>query len=472
MSQTEETFLTNAEDDERQEIVNNLVDLFQGQADTAILQKALDEHHPADIAFALDDLDEDERRDIFGMMDPERLAEVLEETGEDNIEEFVETVSPESLAAIVEEMSPDEAVDILDLIDDDKAEQVIKHLSPEHAEDVQELREYDPDTAGGIMTNEYIAATVDMTVDQVISLIRKASDEIETLSDIPVCSHDGRLKGIIAVEDLVSEEPDTPIAQVMEPATITIGPKADQELCARYMHKYDLRILPVIDTRRELLGIITFDDIIDVMDEEANEDMYRLAGVGADRPLEENAFARAFKRLPWLAATLLGTGLLGPLLIQGCFEDTLKKMTALIFFMPVVMALGGNTGMQSSTITVRGLATGEVQFKDIFWMLRRELSVALVIAVTCCLVISLCSYLMFQFGMQVETPPINFMLTVSIAIFVGIVGSVLVGTTIPMVCHRLGVDPALAAGPFITTLTDISMQVLYLAIATLILING
>jgi magnesium transporter len=276
---------------------------------------------------------------------------------------------------------------------------------------------------------------------------------------------------VIAVEELISAPTETPANVIMDKAPIAISPLADQEECAQYMTKYDLSVLPVVDAKRRLIGIITVDDILEVMEAEASEDMYRLAGVGATDPLEEAAAARAWKRLPWLAVSIVGYAAL--CFIMARFEVALERIVALTFFVPAIMALGGNVGIQAATITVRGLAMGEIRPSDYFWILKRELLVALIIGLVCSAALAGVAWGVFALGLQTATTFAvgEFVLTVSVAMFVGILGAVVFGTAVPMLCAAVGIDPAVAAGPFITALVDIGTQTIYLGLATALLLS-
>jgi magnesium transporter len=280
-----------------------------------------------------------------------------------------------------------------------------------------------------------------------------------------VCENQ-RLQGAIPSKVLVAAGAGETASSVMDRAVVQVVTHTDQEVCARLMQKYDLATLPVVDEQNRLQGIITHDDILDIIEEEAEEDMYRLVGVGDNKPLEHGAVERALKRLPWLSTTLIGMGLIGPLILHRWFEATLDEIVTLAFFIPAIMGLSGNTATQSATITVRGLATGEIGFPDIFWMIRRELAVAMIIAVVCAVAMMIFAYGVVALGFQADTAA-----TVGISMFAGIIVAVLLGTGIPMVCHRAGVDPAVASGPFITTLIDVSTQVIYLSLATWLLLG-
>lgn len=455
---------------EEETVYSNLIGLLQTDitSNQAEIREALKLYHPADLAEYLSEFPHETRSLLLELLDPEQTGEVLALLEEP--EDFIEDAQVAELAEILDTMQPDDAADVLEHVDDKKAEAVINALDPDHADDIRELSEYDSDQAGGIMTTDFFWVSQGENAAQILARLKVDIDEVETIQELFVCREDQKLTGIIEIEDLISADADTLASSLMDPATIAIGHKADQEICARYMRKYNLDVLPVINSRRQLLGIITADDIIDVMADEAQEDLFHMAGVGSSHPFDEGAWARAWKRLPWLSATIIGTGLITPVIIHRYFSETLGAVMALAFFMPAIMGIGGNVAVQSSTITVRGLATGQIEFKDIWWLLRRELAVACIIAVVCAVVFGGFAYLMLSTGMT-SVSPLKFSVTISVSMVVSIITSILLGTISPMICHRCGVDPALASGPFVTAMIDISTQVMYLGLATFMLLG-
>lgn len=444
--------------------------------DRLVLTTELDAFHAVDIAEALSDLPEASRFQALAGLDTELRADVLSEMpdiDEQTFEDFVESAPVDELAEVVDEMEPDDAVDLLDEVEDDKAEAVIKSLDAGRAAEVRKLRTYEPDTAGGIMTTEFVWARMFDTREVISKRLRTLDIEIEGAGEIFAGDEHGRLMGVVHATDLLAAEEDQTVGSLVDRGVVHVTAGTDQEVCAQLMRRYDLSILPVVDEHQRLIGIITYDDIFDVVDDEAREDMYRLAGVGDNKALLHGPWERAFKRLPWLAATLIGIGLVGPLLLRNMFHSTIEQMVVLTFFIPVIMGIGGNTAIQSSTIAVRGLATGEIDAGDIGWMLRREIGVALIIAVVCSVVITGFAYGVVALGFEhsADAPPmIRVALTVGVAMFLGVMVSVLVGTATPMLCHRYGVDPAIASGPFITTFIDIGTQIIYLGLATWVLL--
>jgi magnesium transporter len=441
------------------------------------LDPSLAEKHPADIADAIQAFEAEDLDRVLDLFTLETRADVvtrLADLDEELTGQFVEDQTVAELVEIVDEMDPDDAVDLLEVAGDAKAEAVIEQLEADDAEEIRELRRHDSDTAGGIMTTEYLAARPDETPPQIIERLKLESDDVETVQTMMICGEDDKLLGVIRAKALLTADPAQPVSTVMDRGVVQVVVSTDQEACANLMMKYDISVLPVVDEGNRLIGIITSDDIMDVVEDEAEEDMYRMAGVGDNEPLVHGAMVRAFRRLPWLATTLLGMGLICPLILHRWFEATLDQVVVLAFFIPAIMGLSGNTATQSATITVRGLATGEIDFGDLFWLIRRELAVATIIAVVCSAAMMVFAYGVTALGFESESAVFSLgriTATVGISMFAGIIVAVILGTSVPMLCHRLGVDPAVASGPFITTIIDISTQVIYLALATSLLLQ-
>lgn len=449
-----------------------------GAMDEDALRLLVQTYHPVDFAEALAELNEEACTAILNRIDTEARADILShlhDIDEHAVEDYIEDVPVSELVQLVDESDPDDAVDLLEAVDEAKAEAVIDALDSEHAEEVRRLRTYAPDTAGGIMTTDFLWVRPGDNRARVIERLEKEEQDVENVETLLVCDPSMKLLGVLSVSELLTARESQTAAELMDRATVNVVPGTDQEICARLMMKYDLAVLPVVDARRCVVGIITHDDIIDVVDDEAGEDMYRLAGVGDNKPLEHGSWERAIKRLPWLAATLIGSGLIGPLIMHRWFEVTLQHIVILAFFLPVIAGIGGNTAIQCSTIAVRGLALGELEFRDILWMLRRELTVAIIIAVVCSAVIVGFSYAVMAVGLAGSgglTPPLRIAGTIGISMFIGILFAGMLGTSIPMLCHRMGADPAVASGPFITTFIDIASQGIYLGLATWLLMPG
>ncbi|MFH0911271.1 MAG: magnesium transporter [Planctomycetota bacterium] len=447
-----------------------LIDLVRSGARGETLAAFLRTMHPADIAEALEELSDEERDAVVSLLEAEEAGEVITETSDEQKEEILEEIPVSRLALLVNEMPPDEAADVLEYMDPERADAVLGRIGGELARDVRELRRYKPETAGRIMTQEYMAVPATLSAGETLEWARKETGKAETVHHILVIDPGGRLLGAVEMQELLAAAAEKPVAQLMDRAIIRIHAEQDREIAAHMMEKYDLEILAVVGDGDRLLGIITVDDILEVISEEASEDMYRLAGIGTDDPFGESVLKRAYKRLPWLTTTLVGG--LGLAVIIRHFQPTLDKILALIFFTPVIAGLSGNVGIQSSTITVRGLATGAIHLRDLFWLLRRELAVGAIIGLVCALCIALAAYGVLGEGAGAAGVHdlFRFCGILGTAVLAGILVAVLIGTIAPMGCHRLGIDPAVAAGPFVTVVIDIATQSLYLTIATLLLL--
>jgi magnesium transporter len=303
--------------------------------------------------------------------------------------------------------------------------------------------------------------------------LKEEQEGLETIEKIFVVDIDLKLKGTVTIGAVIGADKETLAQDLMETSVLTVSVYVDQEVCARLMEKYNLTVLPVVDQHQHMLGIITADDILKVLGDEATEDLFRLAGIGESKPFEQSALLGVYRRLPWLLVTLTGVSLLGAVISR--FQGTIERIVALSFFIPAVMGLGGNTGIQASTVTLRGLVTNRIELKHFGWILKRELSIAALIGIVCSLGLGALAYVMFTLTIQPETEPsvsaYQFAIMVGFAILCSVTFSSLIGTSIPMLCHRLRIDPAIAAGPFVTTLIDIISQVIYFGIATWILMK-
>lgn len=452
--------------------VDRLLERIESGLSRQHLAEALEPIHAADIADLLEELEEDEHIDaVVGLLDLEETADVIHEVRGEHKEELLEAIPDERLAEVLGEMEPDEAAAALDLIDEQRARAVLQQVEHGQASNIRALRGFEPETAGRVMTTEYLAVSAGDTVEEALAKARAEAEEIETLSTVMVVDKQGRLVALASIEDLIGAEAGTPVSEVMDRAVISVHAERDREVAAHMMEKYDLGVLPVTGDGGRLLGIITFDDVMAILEDEAEEDMYRMAGIGADDPLSEGVVRRANKRLPWLATTLIG-GLLLAIIISW-FQPTLKAIVALVSFFPVIMGLAGNVGIQSSTITVRGLATGEVDLGDVFWLLRREIAVGAMIGLVCAVIIGVAAHAFLGLNPERATGVNNilhFTGILSISCFFGILVGVVIGTAAPLLCHRMGVDPAVAAGPFVTVTVDVAAQILYLGFATLFLL--
>lgn len=426
------------------------------QENSEVLGSLIDQMRAADLADLIMYLDSRERLFIIRMMEPEGAGEVLVELEPPVQVRILKDLDNQSLSQIVEELDSDDAADLVGDLPAERAREVIEAVDDQVSEELEKLLPYDEDTAGGIMALEFLSVKVDVTVLDAIESIREKGKEIGNLYYIWVTDDYGRLVGVISLKDLVLRTPETRIGKIMNPEVISVNVKTDQEEVARLVMRYDLVNIPVVDENNRLVGRITHDDIMDVIEEEADEDISLMAGVIDQEITEESAMRISRARLPWLVAALFG-GLLAAVVINR-FEVSLQQMIALSFFFPVIMAMGGNTGTQAATLVVRGLATGDITFVNIGKRLWMELRVALLNGLVCGLILGV------VVGFWLGDFRLGSMIALALVFIILISG--IIGSAVPLVLHRMNVDPALAAGPFVTTSNDIIGLLIYLVIVT------
>ncbi len=368
----------------------------------------------------------------------------------------MQDISESKISDIVDRMESDDAADLISDLPDELADKVLDQIPDEVSEDVKELLLYEEDTAGGIMALEYLAVTAQISVKEAIRAIRKVKDKFVTIHTVWVVDERNVLLGNVSLTDLVLAKGKEKILTVMNSDIKSVETHMDQEDIAIMFRKYDLVVVPVVNTKNELVGQITIDDIVDVLDAEASEDISLFAGAN-DEELQEESFLKvSWFRLPWLLIAFVGQ-IVAALVIQR-FETTLTHIIALTFFMPVIMAMGGNSGIQSSIIVIRGLATGEISMDNTWRRFFRELRVSIFIGfIFACLMTVVIGVWLQNYTMGVM---------VGIALNVVIIQATLFGGLIPFILKRADIDPALASGPFITTFNDILGLLIYLIIIT------
>jgi len=427
---------------------------------TANLKKILNKTHPADIANVFRSISHKEMMTVFGLLeDPETAADVLSETDPSLRAALVTELSTNVLAEIFEEMSSDDAALILGELPEELRSEVLALLKDKETEGVEELLSYEDDTAGRIMSPDYFSLPEETTAREAVKEIRKAS-EAEMVFYVYVIDEGLRLVGVVSLRDLVTVPPDTPLKHIMSREIIRVHTSEDQEEVARMVARYNLLAVPVVDEQEKLVGIITVDDVIDVIREEATEDILKLAGTGEEEITSFSAFRSARTRLPWLLAAFVG-GVIALNVIKY-FEGTLEKAVLLAGFLPVIIGMGGNIGTQSTTITVRGLATGRLNVKQIWKVVFKEIRVALLLGLI---------YAAMLFGVaMIFSGEVRIGLAVSLAIGAAMTMAAVLGTLLPMLFQRIEVDPAVASGPFITTTIDILGTFIYFVLASIFLL--
>jgi magnesium transporter len=447
-------------EEHKRELVSTLNHLLdQGAEATGLIRNLLAGLHYADVADVLDVLEAERAIVILGMLDAETASDALSEMEDEPRSEIAERVDPRTLASLVEEMDSDDAADVVGDLDDHIAAAVLEHVAEEERADIQELLVHDEDTAGGLMAAEYVSVHDSSTIDQAIEAIRCAAEEIDDIFYVYVVDDAERLVGLVSLRDLLLTGGEHLIRDVMDRDTVSAPVWMDQEEVARLVSQYDLAAIPVVDGAGRLVGRITHDDIADVLEEEIEEDLHRMAGVLGEEFHERSSLRVAARRLPWIVTSLV-SALLASVIIS-LNTGLLKAYVALAAFFPVITAIGGNIGLQSSTIVVRGLATGQMDLVHVGSRILKELRVGLVMGVACGLVVGLVSWLWVD--------EVALGLVVGISMLTAITVAATMGAIVPITFDRLQVDPALATGPFVTMSNDIIGLIIYFGLAGILL---
>ncbi|MBK8165901.1 MAG: magnesium transporter [bacterium] len=449
-------------DAERRALGQRFVALLEGARDDEVRALA-DELSPGDLAEILRPLDVADTARILRLLPPDPVAEVLLEIDNRSLSALLTLLDVDAIADIVEEMPSDDATDLLGELEPDHAEQIMAAMDEDERAGVAELLQYGPETAGGLMGKEFIACTEEQTCQDAVALLRALDqDDLEETHALFVVDQRGRLTGRLPLTVLLLAERAEPVAEVMEHDPLYVSVELDQEEVASFFMTHDLITLPVVDHQMRLVGRITADDVMDVMEEEATEDFARLAGVSVAEYGEQSALRVARSRLPWLLGALAGE--LGAVLVLKHFEQSLQTMVALAFYIPMMMALAGNVGIQTSSVVVRGLATGELALYRIGRHLGREVLTAALVGLSVAASLSGLSYLL--------SGSLELSAVLGVAMLLVVMMSAIVGAGIPLVLNRFGVDPAVATGPFITTTNDLFGLLIYLGLASLMLSHG
>lgn len=415
-------------------------------------------NHPADIAQILNNLSKDEKY-IFELLDADTASDVIIELDDVTREKLVSDLQHERLSEIVDEMESDDATDLVAELPDEVAERVLDAITDEGSDEVKELLQHEEDTAGGIMALEYVAVSEDTTVDEAIKEIRAKAEEVPEVYNVYVVNKEGMLVGFLPLKNLIVAKAKQMIKEVLIEDVISVPTHMDQEEVANIFRRYNLVSLPVVDEIGKLVGRITVDDVVDVIEEEASEDIQKMAGIVDEEEIRETSvFKISFGRLPWLLVGFIGQ--LVAALVLSQFEQSLKDVVLAIFFIPLMMAMGGNSGIQAATIIVRGIALGELNPRDTLKRLRKEIQVSLFNG-------TVCGILLFGVITLFDKP--EFGLVLALAMIIVIFNASVVGATIPLVLRKVGVDPAIATGPLITTFNDIIGLAIYLGLVTLAL---
>lgn len=441
------------------ELFDSLMSCIASQDSNRALELIKD-LHPADIAEIFEEIEVDDAKFLFMLLDSETAADVIVELEDEEREKLLEVIPSEFIARhLIGQMDSDDAADILGDLDDEKSDEILSHLTDlDQAGDIVDLLNYDEDTAGGLMAKELVAINENLTVKQALGELRDQADEIDEIYYLYVIDDNNKLKGTIKLKDLLFSSTNKKISNIVDPDVISVRTDTDEEEVARLMGKYDLVAVPVVDGIGRLVGRITIDDVVDVIREEAEEDYQLMSGITQDVDSSDSVIKQSRSRIPWLLIGMFG-GICGSLIL-GYYEGDIAKYAVLALFLPLIAAMGGNAGVQSSAIVVQGLASGDVDLHSVSGKLFKEFKVGLLNGLVCSMIIFLYN-LIFADNYALT-------ITVSTALFAVIVFATVFGTFIPLLLNKLKIDPAIATGPFITTSNDIIGLFIYLMIARLV----
>ncbi|MBM4168457.1 MAG: magnesium transporter [Ignavibacteria bacterium] len=440
------------------ELMADIKDLVESRSDFLLLN-ILRDLYPADIAHIMNWLDTEQAEYVFGLLPSEDASEVILELDDVHREHLLEILPQPRITELVDKMDSDDAADIVGKLSDERAEEVLETMDTEDSSHVEELLQYDESTAGGIMAKELASVAPHDTVKKAIRAVRKLAKEHKNIYQVYVVDERGILLGVVPIQELLLNAPNRRMSKLMIGDFVSVMTSVDQEEVAQIFKRYDIVSLPVTDTAGKLLGRITIDDIVDVLEEEHEEDVARLIGSDVEEMERRSPVQIAMLRLPWILITLLIQLMAG--FVVHKFDATLTKVILLASFMPVISALSGNTGLQAAAVVVRGLATGHVDPNRWQDPVKRQLQTTLILGLACGVILGLIA------GLWHGTP--LFGLVVGTSMFFSINISGVIGSATPLLSKRLGFDPAVTAGPFETAFQDVIGITIFLSLATLML---
>lgn len=424
------------------------------------LRKIVGKTHGADLSRLFDSLSLTEQHRLFDMIeDPEQRGILFSELEEDTFLTFVEDMDLDEVVGVLENMPTDDVADIIGRLPEEKSDAILEKMQKEGSEEVEGLLRYDDDTAGGIMIPDFIALREDVTAEGAIRSLQKEYQDVEMPFYLYVVNEYGNLVGVSSLRQLVVVPPQKPLTEFMETNVFSVKTDMDQEEVAKIVARYDILAVPVVDDTNKLVGIVTVDDVIDIIRREATEDILKMAGAGEEFVETKSVLKSTRIRLPWLFASCIG-GIIAFFVI-GYFEESLRKLAYLAAFIPVIMGMGGNIGTQSSTIVVRGLATGRIDIRALWPVVFKELAIGLILGLVYGLLIGIVA--------QLKYSTMALAVSVCLAVVSSMSVAALVGSLVPMAFAKVNIDPAVATGPFVTTSIDIISVFFYFAIATSLL---
>ena len=451
---------------ERFEIVQKALIKMLEDKKYVTLRDILVTMYATDIAQVFSDLEESQIPLMYRLLPKELAAETFVEMDPDAQELLIKGFSDNELKEVLDELYVDDAADIVEEMPANVVKRILKAADPEMRKSINQILRYPEDSAGSIMTTEYVSLRPNMTVEEAILRIRRQGVDKETIYTCYVTANDRTLLGLVSVKDLLlAEDDEMRIKEIMTTNIISVSTQTDQESVARMLSKYNFLCLPVVDTEKRMVGIVTFDDALDVLTEEATEDMELMSGMTpSEKPYLKSSTWELFKnRFPWLTILMVSSTFTG--LIITSFEDALAKVVALTAFIPMLMGTGGNSGSQSSVTVIRSLSLGELRFKDIGIVLWKELRTSVMcgvaLAIVCFAKIWLIDHMLF--GNEDITLMVD--LVVCLALALTVIIAKLVGGMLPLIAKALGADPAVMASPFITTIVDAVSLLVYFMFA-------
>lgn len=427
-----------------------------------ILKTELANMNSSDIAEILSDFEIKEIVKLFRLLKKDTAVEVFGLFDTTISTEVLNYLSDKEAVTLIEEMASDDATDVLEEMPANLVDKLLRKCTEDTRKDINKLLNYKEDSAGSLMAVEYAELKSTMTVDAAIKMLKKKVDEYETIDNVFVVDNKRTLQGIIKIQDLLFANRNDIISDLMHPIESYATTLMDQEEVANTFKKYDINIMPVVDSEKRLVGIITIDDVVDVLEEEATEDIKKMAAIlPVDKPYDKISIFETFKaRIPWLLLLMVSATFTGKI-IQS-FEDKLATCAVLTAFIPMIMDTGGNAGGQASVSIIRALSLNEVEFKDIIKVIWKELRVS----ICCAIVLAVCNFFKI---LLIDRVSISVSLAVCITLAITVILAKLIGCTLPMIAKKIGFDPAVMASPFITTIVDACALLVYFQIATSIL---
>ncbi len=454
---------------EHLDLAVDFIEELLAQGKYAVVREQMVDMEPADVALLLSEFSEDRLPLLFRLLPKELAAETFVEMDNDQQELLIRSFSDTELKEVLEEMYLDDTVDVIEEMPASVVHRILRHCDPESRRTINELMKYPEDSAGSIMTTEFVSLTADMTVEDAFKRIRRTGVDKETIYLCYVVNESRVLIGLVSVRTLLLHEEDDIISDIMESSIVSVNTLDDQETVSQMLSKYDFIAMPVVDQEHRLVGIVTIDDAMDVMEAEATEDMEKMAAImPSDKPYLKTGVLETFKaRTPWLMILMLSATFTG--LIMTHFENALMACAVLTAFIPMLSGTGGNSGTQASTAVIRALSLGEIDFRDTFHVIWKEARVALICGI--CLAAANFVKMMLIDRMLMQNPAVTVLvaLVVCLTLICTVLCAKVVGCSLPILAEKLGLDPAVMASPFISTVVDALSLLVYFRIATAIL---